>query len=214
MLRYAESDGLLRCPPDLALDPWAWTWQASGPEPADARDISNADAVSTLCRSARCRQVPVAVIGPREPNPECLETATRMGQALGRLGIVLLCGGKGGVMEAAARGALRAGGVTIGLIPDEDWRAANDYISVPLATGIGPARNALIARAAVALIAIGGQYGTITEAAFGLHFDKPVFGLCGAPDIEGVRQMGSVDETITELLPVVLRLPGRDHRQN
>lgn len=208
MLRYSKTDGLLRRSPDFVLDPWSWTWrETETPEPPDAYDISNADAVTALFRAKRCRLVPVAIIGPREPSAECIETAARMGQALGQLGIPILCGGKGGVMEAAARGALEKGGLTIGFIPDEDWQAANDYISIPLATGIGPARNVLIARAALALIAIGGQYGTISEAAFGLHFDKPVFGLCGAPAIEGVRHMNSVEDTVAEILPIVLRLP-------
>ena len=109
-------------------------------------------------------------------------------------------------MEAVARGVRQAGGLAIGFLPEEDWRAANSEIALPLATGIGRARNVLIAHASCALVAVGGQYGTISEVAFGLHFGKPVFGLCGAPDIEGVRQKESVSDVIDGLLPILLRL--------
>ena len=109
-------------------------------------------------------------------------------------------------MEAVARGVRQAGGLAIGFLPEEDWRAANSEIALPLATGIGRARNVLIAHASCALVAVGGQYGTISEVAFGLQFEKPVFGLCGAPDIEGVRQKESVSDVIDDLLPILLRL--------
>jgi uncharacterized protein (TIGR00725 family) len=109
-------------------------------------------------------------------------------------------------MEAAARGAYTAGGLTIGLLPDEDWHAANPFISLPLATGIGRARNALIAQSAQALIAVGGKYGTLSEIAYGLQFGKPVFGLCTTPDVPGLRKEGSVDATI-EALAIALLAP-------
>lgn len=207
MLLYSKSEGLLRRDDNHSLDPWSWTWTpAATPVPDDAKEISSAGAVFELHRPGRCRLVPVAVIGPREASSECLATATEMGEALGALGVPLLCGGKSGVMEAAAKGAMGAGGLTIGLLPDDHWTAANDYINLPLATGIGVARNALIARSALALIAIGGQYGTTTEAAFGLHFDKPVFGLNDAPDIPGVQHRDCVADVVDALLPILLRL--------
>jgi hypothetical protein len=92
-----------------------------------------------------CR-VPVAVIGPRGATPPEQQTAFSVGAGLAALGIVLLCGGKGGVMEAACEGAASAGGVSIGLLPKGEWQAANRFVTVPIATGIGEARNAIIAR--------------------------------------------------------------------
>jgi hypothetical protein len=93
------------------------------------------------------------------------------------------------------------------LLPEADWRAANPYVSLPIATGIGKARNVLIAQSAAALIAVGGQYGTLSEIAFGLHFDKPVFGLGDVPDVPGIRRAASVHEVCTGLAQHLLRVP-------
>ncbi len=209
MLTYSKTDGKLRRAPGLALDPWNWNWQADpDPVPADARAVSLSDAVAILHGAGQCRFIPVGVIGPRDADSSCLETAESLGLALGKLGVPVLCGGKEGVMEAVARGVRQAGGLSIGFIPEEDWRAANTEIALPLATGIGRARNVLIAQASCALVAVGGQYGTIAEVAFGLQFEKPVFGLCGAPDIEGVQQKKSVSDVVDALMPILLRLDG------
>ncbi len=207
MLTYSKSDGKFRRPPGLALDPWNWNWQADpNPFPADAREVSLSDAVAILHGGGQCRFIPVGVIGPRDADARCFETAEALGRALGKLGVPVLCGGKQGVMEAVARGTRQAGGLSIGFIPEEDWRAANTGIMLPLATGIGRARNVMIAHASCALVAVGGQYGTISEVAFGLHFGKPVFGLNGAPDIEGVQHKDSVSEVVEALMPILLRL--------
>lgn len=207
MLTYSKTDGKFRRAPGLALDPWNWRWQADpSPVPGDAQAVSLSDAVAILHGARQCRFIPVGVVGPRDAGPSCLETAESLGLALGNLGVPVLCGGKEGVMEAVARGVRQAGGLAIGLIPEEDWRAANTEITLPLATGIGRARNLLIVHASCALVAVGGQYGTISEVAFGLQFEKPVFGLCGAPDIEGVQQKQTVGDVIDALLPILLRL--------
>ncbi len=209
MLTYSKTDGKIRRAPSLALDPWSWNWQADpAPVPADARAVSLAEAVAILHGAGQCRFIPVGVIGPRDADTSCLKTAESLGLALGKLGVPVLCGGKQGVMEAVARGVRQAGGLSIGFIPEEDWRTANSEITLPLATGIGRARNVMIAHASCALVAVGGQYGTISEVAFGLHFEKPVFGLCGAPDIEGVQHKKSVSEVIDALMPILLRLDG------
>ncbi len=134
-------------------------------------------------------RVPVGVIGGREASEAQRVLAEEVGYGLAGLGLTLICGGKGGVMAAACRGAERGGGLSIGLLPDDDWAAANPYVAVPIATGLGVARNAVIARAGYCLIAIGGGYGTLSEIAFGLQFGRPVFGLAGAPAVEGVRSL-------------------------
>ena len=92
-------------------------------------------------------------------------------------GAVLVCGGRGGVMEAACRGAKAAGGLTIGILPGVDRGGANAFVDVPIVTGMGEARNAIVARTAQAVIAIGGSYGTLSEIAFALRFGVPVVGL-------------------------------------
>ncbi|PWC43886.1 hypothetical protein TSO221_19155 [Azospirillum sp. TSO22-1] len=148
-----------------------------------------------------CRP-PVGVIGPREPTREQEAMAEAVGAGLADLGLVVLCGGRSGVMEATCRGVASRGGLSVGLLPGEDWESANPYVTVPIATGIGVARNALIARAALCLIAIGGGVGTLSEIAFGLQFGKPVFALAGAPKVDGTVELDGWDA----LLPLVARV--------
>ena len=101
-------------------------------------------------------------------------------------GAVLVCGGLGGVMEAACRGAREQGGIAVGILPGLDRGAANPHVDVALPTGLGEARNALVVRAADALIAVGGGYGTLSEIALALKAGKPVVAL-GSWEIEGVE---------------------------
>jgi len=142
-----------------------------------------------------CR-VPVAVIGPREAAEAERQAAFALGIGLAGLGIVLLCGGKGGVMAAACEGAAGAGGLSIGLLPDAEWQAANPFVTIPLATGIGEARNAIIARAALALVAVGGSHGTLSEIALGLQFGRPVLSLLDPPPVAGAVLMPSVEAAL------------------
>ena len=153
-----------------------------------------------------CR-VPVAVIGPRAASEEERQAALALGAGLAGLGIVLLCGGKGGVMEAACEGAATAGGLSVGLLPDTEWQAANRFVTIPLATGIGEARNAIIARAALALVAIGGGYGTLSEIALALQFGRPVLALLDPPPVAGGIPMNSVDAALDAVCRIVLALP-------
>jgi uncharacterized protein (TIGR00725 family) len=108
-----------------------------------------------------------------------------VGRALAEAGAVVVCGGLGGVMEAACRGAKEAGGTTVGILPGHDRAEANPYVDVAIATGFGEARNALVVRAADALIAVGGEYGTLSEIALALKARKPVVGL-GSWDLDPV----------------------------
>ena len=133
-----------------------------------------------------CR-APIGVVGPRSPTDRQSRTSYDVGHVLGQMGLTVLCGGRGGVMEAVCRGAVEGGGTTIGILPDDDWTAANPFVTHPVATGIGVARNAIVARAALCLVAVGGGYGTISEIALALQFGRPVFALAQAPAIEGVR---------------------------
>jgi uncharacterized protein (TIGR00725 family) len=132
----------------------------------------------------------VAVVGGSSCTGAEAEVAEEVGRLLAGAGAVVLCGGLGGVMEAAARGAREAGGLTIGLLPGSDSREANAYIDVPLATGMGEMRNALIVRAAGAVIAIGGSHGTLSEVALALRIGTPIVGLqdrfAGAVDMPRV----------------------------
>lgn len=119
----------------------------------------------------------IAVVGGSTCSSEEEQWAVAVGRLLGERGAVLLCGGLGGVMDAAARGARQAGGLTVGILPGSDPAAANPYIDVPLATGMGEMRNALIVRAAGAVIAIGGGWGTLSEVALAQRIGTPLVGL-------------------------------------
>jgi uncharacterized protein (TIGR00725 family) len=118
---------------------------------------------------------------------------------LAERGVVLVCGGLGGVMESACRGAKGAGGTTLGILPGTDRSAANEFVDVAVPTGLGEARNALVVRAADALIAVGGGYGTLSEIGFALKAGKRVVGI-GTWDIEGVEVAGSPDAAVEAVL--------------
>jgi len=119
----------------------------------------------------------VAVIGGSTCTPEETAVAVEAGRLLAQHGAILVCGGLGGVMEAAAKGAKANGGTTVGILPGADPAAANTFIDIPLATGLGEMRNFLIVRTAQALIAIGGGVGTLSEIALAQRIGKPVVGL-------------------------------------
>src|SRR3954453_21466397 len=141
----------------------------------------------------------VAVVGPGEANPEELAAAEGVGAELAGRGAIVVCGGLGGVMEAACRGAKGAGGTTVGILPGSDRWAANPHVDVALPTGLGEARNALVVRAADVLIAVGGAYGTLSEIALALKGGKRVVGL-GTWEIDGVEAVSAPDEAVGSAL--------------
>lgn len=153
---------------------------------------------------------PLGVIGPREATKEQLEVAQQLGRDVAYMGITVLCGGRQGVMEATCKGVAENNGISVGLLPEGDWQSGNPYVTVPVATGIGIARNALISRAAVAVVAVGGGLGTISEIALSLQFGKRVFTLCNAPVVEGAIAYPSWEA----LRPILcLYLLGLDEKQ-
>lgn len=119
----------------------------------------------------------IAVIGGGACTTEEAAIAEQTGRLLAEQGAIVLCGGLGGVMEAVAKGAKANGGTTVGILPGADAAAANPYIDIPLATGLGEMRNFMIVRAAHALIAIGGGAGTLSELALAQRIGRPVVGL-------------------------------------
>ena len=119
----------------------------------------------------------IAVIGGGQPSPQEAKLAEEVGSQLARQGAILVCGGLGGVMEAACRGASSEGGLTIGILPGENRQSANPYVQIPIVTGIGYARNVAVVKSAQAVIAIGGTYGTLSEISHALQSGIPVIGL-------------------------------------
>ncbi len=139
----------------------------------------------------------IGVIGGSRAGKESLAAAREVGRLIARRGGILVCGGLGGVMEEAARGAKEEGGLTVGILPGNRTEEANPYIDIPLATGLGYSRNSLVAMNADALIAVDGEYGTLSEIAYGRIYGRRVIGL-GTWDIEGVEAAASPEEAVIE----------------
>ncbi|MEE8413508.1 MAG: TIGR00725 family protein [Dehalococcoidales bacterium] len=123
------------------------------------------------------RKIIIAVIGGGQPTPEETRLAQDVGREIARQGSILICGGLGGVMEAACKGASLEGGLTIGILPGDSSRAANPFVQIPIVTGVGYARNISVVKSAQSVIAIGGSYGTLSEIAHARQSDIPVIGL-------------------------------------
>jgi uncharacterized protein (TIGR00725 family) len=137
----------------------------------------------------------IAVIGGRRTEKSLLKQAEEVGRLIAQRGATLVCGGLTGVMEAASKGAKAEGGLTVGILPQNDSKEANQYIDIPIPTGLGIGRNVIIARAADALIAVGGEYGTLSEIAFALQMGKPVIGI-KSWDIKGVVSADNAVEAV------------------
>jgi len=150
----------------------------------------------------------VAVIGPGVATAEETAAAEQVGRLLGRAGAIVVNGGSTGVMEAASRGAASEGGTVVGILPGFDRSEANEHVTVALPTGMGEMRNALIARTADVLIAVGGEFGTLSEIAFALKIGRPVVGL-GTWDLvrrgEGVAGVEAADDP-DQAVELALRL--------
>jgi uncharacterized protein (TIGR00725 family) len=159
----------------------------------------------------------IAVVGPGTgASADDLATAEDVGAAVAEAGCGLVCGGLGGVMEAACRGARSRGGLTLGLLPGLDREEANGWVVVAVATGLGEARNALVVRAADAVIAIGGGWGTLSEIALALKTGVPVFGLStwepaiGGEPMEGIVRADAPRDAVDAALSQIFRTSARD----
>jgi hypothetical protein len=128
----------------------------------------------------------ISIIGGGTVADDAREAAAQTGRVVARRGHTVVCGGLGGVMEAACRGAKAAGGDTIGILPTDRRADANDYVDVPIATGLGHGRNALVVMNGDAVVAVDGAGGTLSEIGFSLVFDRPIAGL-GTHEVRGVE---------------------------
>ncbi|HEX4884319.1 MAG TPA: hypothetical protein VFX05_09290 [Casimicrobiaceae bacterium] len=197
----------LRLRDGRSYDPATRAWGPGDALPDDAEPIAARRALAWLANAGGVAwRVPVGVIGPREIDADRFALAEAVGYGLAVARVPLLCGGRGGIMEAACIGAARGGGVSIGLLPEADPSLANAHASLVIATGIGEARNALIARASACLVAIGDSYGTLSEVALGRQFGKRVIGLAGAARVDGVEHVADVDAALERVAEALLGL--------
>jgi uncharacterized protein (TIGR00725 family) len=146
----------------------------------------------------------IAVIGGSEVDQKDLTIAEEVGSLIAKKGAILITGGMGGVMHAASQGAKQADGLVIGILPTADRESANPYVDIPIITGLGEARNIIIARTCDCAIAVSGKYGTLSEIAYCMMFNKPVIGIhtwkIDAPIIHVESAQEAIDKAFTAML--------------
>ena len=148
------------------------------------------------------RRIQIGVIGGRFCRDKVARIAEELGRLIAEQGWTLICGGRGGVMEAACKGAIKAGGVTIGVLPDSSDSKANPYLTHLILTGMGEGRNVIIVHSADALVAVDGKYGTLSEIALALARRKPILGI-GSWDIPGIEDVQTPQEAIRRLKELI-----------
>ncbi|HUZ28118.1 MAG TPA: TIGR00725 family protein [Solirubrobacteraceae bacterium] len=143
----------------------------------------------------------VGVVGASEASPDAAAAAEAIGRGLAEAGALVVCGGRGGVMAAACRGAQSAGGLTVGILPGATRQEANQWLSVAIPTSLGELRNGLIVRAVDVVIAVAGGYGTLSEIALALKLGVPVVGW-ETWQIDGVLAVDSPQDAVTQALTI------------
>ncbi len=143
----------------------------------------------------------ISVVGGSNPDSETATLAVEVGKVVAERGAVLICGGLGGVMEAAARGAKEKGGLTVGILPGYDKESANHFIDIVVRTGLGHARNILVVASGDLIIALPGSHGTRSEISVALLLGKQVIGLKAWGTITGVHQVDDLRDLEKELMP-------------
>lgn len=158
----------------------------------------------------------VAVIGAGQASAVETKLAEAVGAALAKKGAVVVCGGLGGVMEAACRGASLNGGLTIGILPGDNRQTANPFVEIPVVTGMGYARNVIVVKSAQAVIAVGGKYGTLSEIAYALQDNIPVIGLNTWPLSHNKQEDKNIIAAATpdEAVEIALKMAAGEKKDN
>lgn len=138
----------------------------------------------------------IGVIGAGRCDGKTYELARTIGAGIARTGAALVCGGLGGVMEGACQGAQEAGGLTIGILPGPEKSAANRYVTVPIVTDLGHARNILVVRSSDILVAVAGGYGTLSEISIALKLGRPVIGVNTWPALDAVHYVETAEQAL------------------
>lgn len=153
----------------------------------------------------RKQKITISVIGGSSISTRVEDQAEKIGKMIAELDCVLVCGGLGGAMEAAAKGAKRAGGLTVGILPGKDKDDANNYIDIALPTSIGYARNTIVACSADIVIALPGSHGTNSEICYALVYGRPVIDL-GNWNIDGMIDVKNVEEAEDKIKRIIKKL--------
>ncbi len=155
----------------------------------------------------RKQKITISVIGGSSIGSKTEELAEKVGKMIAELDCVLVCGGLGGAMESAAKGAKKAGGLTIGILPGKEKADANLYIDIALPTTIGYARNTIVSACADIVVALPGSYGTHSEICYALIYNRPVIDL-GNWDIPGVIKVKDLEEAQIKIMKLIKKLMG------
>ncbi|MCK4384622.1 MAG: TIGR00725 family protein [candidate division Zixibacteria bacterium] len=150
----------------------------------------------------------IGVIGAGDCSEDVYKLAEQVGERIAKAGAVLVCGGLSGVMEATSKGAKKEGGTTIGILPGIDKGHANSYIDFPIVTGLGEARNLLVIRNSDVVIALPGEYGTLSEIGFSLKLEKPIIGLFTWDVSEAIIKAKNAEEAVKIALSRVSKYDG------
>lgn len=137
----------------------------------------------------------IAVIGGHKCSMRLYNVACKLGELIAQEKWILICGGRTGIMEAVCKGAKVKNGRTVGILPSYDGKDVNPYVDIKLPTGLGYARNVLVVRAADIIVAIGGNYGTLSEIAFALSEDKYVIGI-NTWNIKGIKKVENAEQAL------------------
>jgi hypothetical protein len=148
-------------------------------------------------------RIRIGVIGASSCSAKLAQAAYTVGKLIAGSGAILICGGMGGVMEAACRGAVEADGMTVGILPGSSAKDGNEYLTVPVVTGLGYARNSIVVQSAQVLIAIGGKYGTLSELAYAAGFGIPVVGLSTWKIRAPIKHVKTPEEAVRMALKMV-----------
>ena len=146
----------------------------------------------------------ISVIGAGSCDQDIYKIAGEVGKLIAQKGATLITGGLGGVMEAASKGAKESGGTTVGILPGFSKGEANKYVDIPITTGLSHARNIIVAGSADAVIAISGEYGTLSEIAIALKLGKPVAGIRTWDSIDGVIKVHSPEEAVNKVFELIV----------
>ena len=148
------------------------------------------------------KDIRISVIGGHAPSSECYDLAYEFGKIAAEKGWTVVCGGLGGVMEAVSKGVYEKGGNVIGILPFDDFRSGNKYLSTSIATGLGWMRNSLVVMNGDIVVAISGSYGTLSEISFAKIMNKKVFSLCSW-EIEGTEKVSNLEDLVEKIEKIV-----------
>lgn len=149
------------------------------------------------------KKILIGVIGAGKCSKKVFNLAEEVGSEIAKAGATLVCGGLGGVMEGAAKGAKEAKGITVGILPGGSKEEANPYIDIPIVTGIGESRNLVVVRSSDGIIALPGKYGTLSELSFALKLEKPVVGISTWDISERIAKTRDAKEAVELVLDLV-----------